>query len=648
MLIIIESLFFTNLWVLLYNFLLSFLNTKFPPQPVAGFLTFGSVPEPYEIPLYLVLTAIIIFTIFFLHPFIKDVLKKLTTPYRLFFLIFFGLILFFSLGEYPMRNALYPYFVQDDLAIVYGYSFLFFIVTFFITFQTAFVEYFLKIKIRFLFLGLAFLIIVFFVLEPRFPITWHDYAYFLGPVWEIASGKTIYTQIQSQYGFLSVILFGLIQKFKVFNFINLASVVFILYIVQYFLSFYLILSLSQSITLSILSLFSILTLNYFSIYHLPASIPQVGPMRWLPIILLIFAFNKIKKINSPLFIFLVALASFWQIDIGIAILLSYGACLFFFFMVKKLNFKELITSYLLLIIGLISIFALINLVQIVLGYKIIDIFGSFAKIKEYSRGGFGMIPMESRTYFWLLLLLYFFSFILFISDSQSFINQLLLLISNLSFFAGVYYVGRSHPHNLFNLSILFLLSFFIFISKLFSSGKSSKLLKFYLFVVIFLFLVAIPINNRRDDVARLIKYKLRGYQQGQIFNSQINELLNKQYKQEIKLINNNFKADSQIIILSSDDTYLFYLTEKNNLLDINPISGVISKDDLNFALKRAIKMCPRKIVVDCRAFAKCSDYKTLNHAQINPQLFIDRISTNCRLNYRPVECTKKLCIAVSQ
>jgi len=648
MLIIIESLFFTNLWILLYNFLLLFLNTKFPPQPVAGFLTFGSVPEPYEIPLYLVLTAIIIFTIFFLHPFLKGILKKLTASYRLFFLIFFGLILFFSLGEYPMRNALYPYFVQDDLTIVYGYSFLFFIVTFFITFQTAFVEYFLKIKIRFLFLGLAFLIIVFFILEPGFPMTWHDYAYFLGPIWEIASGKTIFTQIQSQYGFLSVIIFGLIQKFKAFNFINLASVVFILYIVQYFLSFYLILDLSQSMTLAVLSLFSILTLNYFSIYHLPASIPQVGPMRWLPIVLLIFIFNKIKKINSPSFIFLVALASFWQIDIGIAILLSYGTCLFFFFMAKKLNFKELAISYLLLALSLLSIFTLMNLVQIILGYKVIDIFGSFVKIKEYSRGGFGMIPMESKTYFWLLLLSYFFSFILFISDNQSFINQLLLLTTNLSFFAGVYYIGRSHPHNLFNLSILFLLSFFILVSKLFSSDKSSKLFKFCLVIVIFLFLVAIPINNRRDDVARLIKYKLRGFQQRAIFSSETGDFLNKHYRQEIKLINNNFKTNSPIIILSSDDTYLFYLTKKNNLLDINPISGVISKSDLDFALKQATKVCPKKIVVDCQTFDKCPKYKTLNHAQINPQLFIDKISASCHLDYQPIECTKKLCLVISQ
>src|SRR3990167_11094603 len=56
----IKALFFTNTWVILYTNLLRLLNAKFPQQINPSGVWAASSPEPFEIPLYIGLTALFV------------------------------------------------------------------------------------------------------------------------------------------------------------------------------------------------------------------------------------------------------------------------------------------------------------------------------------------------------------------------------------------------------------------------------------------------------------------------------------------------------------------------------------------------------------------------------------------------------------
>ena len=108
-------------------------------------------------------------------------------------------------------------------------------------------------------------------------------------------------------------------------------------------------------------------------------------------------------------------------------------------------------------------------------------------------------------------------------------------------------------------------------------------------------------------------------------------------------------TDQEIAILSIDDTFLFYLTGKRNLLFNNPQIAATTYQDIDFTLQKALKICPEKIAVDCRAMNKCPNYTPLNESAIlMPPLLLNRLQEKCRVRYGATLCTDQLCLAVSQ
>lgn len=309
----IESLLAVNIWVLVYNNLLEYLNLRFPAQAPPEFIRAGAVPEPFEISFYLILTFIVVLIIYVLHTyFIKrniEISKKFGD--KKYFLIKLTvlvglLILFFSnIGSYPMARDPYPYQLRSQ-SVYTLYLLAYLLVVAVIITELTLLSGLLKISKKFIyFLAVLIIgIIAIFTFEPRFPIVGHDYSYFLGPIWEIAHGKTIYTDTSSQYGFLSIVLLAFLYKIHLLSFTYLPVLNWILYITQYFLAFVLIYKVSKSFGLSLIALFSLLTVNYYSLYHIPGALPQIGPLRWLPLILSLVFFYVFKKIDSKKIYFL--------------------------------------------------------------------------------------------------------------------------------------------------------------------------------------------------------------------------------------------------------------------------------------------------------------------------------------------------------
>lgn len=656
-----ETLLFTNIWILLYNNILKFLNTRFPVQSttIIKFIRSDFSPEPYEIPLFLILTFAAVITIFLYHRFIKVQLKKILPirlpryvflAIKLLLLIFLTTLFVENIGGYPMAHDIYPYTTSETPTTYHLFLFFYLVIITFILLEAAVLQKMIQKKgtVLIFFMSLILLVITVVTFEPRFPMVGHDYSFFFGPIWEIANGKTIYTDAPALYGFISTLLFTALYKIGILNIWHLPAIVWFLYIAEYFLCFYLIYKISKSLVLGLIALFSIITINYFSIFLLPATIPQTGPLRWLPMIIAICLIYRFKRLDSKYVLFSFPLLVFWFLDSGIFLAMSYFFSLFILFIDKRLNLKRFLI-YPLGFIGIsIGFFIFINVFQMILGYKFIDIFLLFKKIREFALVGFGMLPMPEKSYFWLVIFIYFSSLIYLFKNQLNNANyQLLLFSSNILLFASIYFVGRSHPHNLFHISTFAILHWFILFAYL-TIKINSRLRKFIFYFALFTMMVVFPAYERQEILTKTIKEKISRFGQGDIFKPESENFLKTKYKDDIAMINQSI-PNKKIIILSDDDTYLFYLTGKQNLLNYNPQVINIAKDDFQYSLKEAVLKCPKKIAVDCKVFDKCSQNSPFTDPFFNSaNIFLNQIQNSCHLTYFATTCTANLCIGLAK
>lgn len=648
---LIEALFFTNLWIFFYNNLLKFLNIKFPAIITEPFIRRGAAPEPFEIPLYFVITFITVIIIYLLHKTLKNnsfVSGSRFIILKLLVLVFLIWLFFINLDGYPLKGDIYPYPIRRDFDEYILYFVAYISIVLFIIIQSSIINRILNFEKKiffFLFSFFILIIIAVFTFVPGFPISGHDYSYFYGPIQQISQGKTIYTDAPSQYGFLSVLIIAAFNKINLFSFSFLPILVWILYIIQYYICFYLIFKISRSFLLALLALFSIITLNYFSLYHFPLAFPQIGPMRWLPVVLTILVFFKSKKIDSKGIAFLVGLLTLWAIDTGIYIILAYLFSLFIFFISRVISFRKALLSAVWFTLNLIIIFVAINLIHIIFGYQQVNFISLFSVIQDYAKAGFGMLPMETKTYFWTVIFIYFSSIIYFLrKKGKTALDCLLVITANLSIFTSTYYVGRTHPHNLFNIAVLPIVNLFLFVG-IFWREKKFLFLKPIAFLIIFLILIVLPLYFRKEAATEIIKGQIDRLSYKQIFQPEMNRILQKKYAKELPLINKYF-PERKILILSDDDTYLLYLLKKENLFDNNPQILILSEKQLDYYVSRLLKNgCPQKIVTDCTYYKRCPEHTKFNETGFSTgTLILDKIRANCQGKYEPVECTYELCI----
>ena len=656
----IEVLLVTNIWIFFYNTLLSLLNSRFPPKISETFYITGAAPEPFEIPLYLGLTFLFVILIFLLYRWIFKTpsqavntrVSYLSFSYILEAAVFLLLLSIFivNIGAYPLRGDPDPYPPRTDTSF-YQIGFVLYVVTVaFLTAQLTIIKRMIDRLGHYANLIMAFLVIAVIALlifEPNFPISGMDYSFFSGPIWEVAHGRTIITEIPSQYGILPILFFVLLSKLHLFRLSYLPYFFWTLFVVEYYLLFYLMSKVGRSILFALIALFSIISINYYSIAHIPLYTPQAGPLRWLPMFFTLFLFFRRKKIDAKPMIFLIALSSYWILDTGIYLIMAYLLTLFILTISQTIEIKKAARAVIWLFIYLVVVLLVLDGIHLFFGYKYLNIFLAFSKIQQYSRAGFNMTRIFPKTYFWFLLLFYFASLVYFFKKSKhDFFDQLLLFAANLSFFGGIYFIGRSHPHTLFWIAPLMLFNFFLLVI-LMNAQLGSEKIKLFMCVVLFLLFIVFPIYNRKEVMMEKVIASYKRIVTGNILQTELDAYLKKKYSFEKELINKYLK-DDKVAILHPDDTYLLYMTNKQNLLLTNPQTSIVSRDDLMFALQEVYRVCPQKIAVDCRFVGKCSENWTFAGITnfIQPYL-LDALQKNCHTIYKPTVCTNQLCIAES-
>ncbi|MBI2641195.1 hypothetical protein HYW87_01200, partial [Candidatus Roizmanbacteria bacterium] len=539
----IEVLFWTTAWIFVYTQSVIHLRFIFPPKPNDNFLILGVYPEPFEIPLYLVLTFLFIYLIYALRPRITDFIMKIPKSIQYVLFILLAVLFLQNLGEFPLQTPLSE--KSLFIPLVYLFTSCFFI------FEMLILEHsHLKDKLKNIWIySIVFCLIAIFTFPPRFVISGVDYSYFYGPIWEITQGKTIFTEISSQYGFLSILFLSVLHKVAL-PLSYLPILVWALFVIQYFLCFHLIFKQSKSLAFGLLGLFCILTFNYFAVRVIPTDYPQAGPLRWLPLILSLFMLSRAKHFTSHKLIFFIALASFWMIDVGIELLLAYAFSLYMLVMIKRESIKYMIKALSWLFIFLLAIFIFIQTVHIALGYTSVNFLAVFTKLQQYSSSGFGMLPIESKTYFWIGILFYFASILYAFQKNE----RTLLFSANLTLLASIYYVGRSHPAELYTVSLFIFLNAFLLLSLFYRDIKTLRI-KIITLAFLFFFFILFPAFHRTVAIASSIETRIQRFMKGDILKPEMDEVLEKKYSREKHMIQEAF-PEKEILVISGDDTYL--------------------------------------------------------------------------------------------
>lgn len=649
---LVKNLFVANLWIIIFNQIVLFLNFFFPPvlkdrfyRPAAAW------PEPFEMPLYLLLSFLFVIAIW-LYNKMKFQLK-LSLPVLIVVFIFLVLLFTSMLGVYPMAFEFYPYLPRDNPQI-YQLTFLIFMafLVFFIIEVAIIKQIFSKKKwfVPFIY-GLIGFVIAVLVFEPRFPISAHEYGYFFGPIWEVVKGKTLFTHIHTDYGFYSTLLFALLYKLRLFQFTHLPIYVWIMFVVQYFLSFYLIYKISKSISLALIGLFSLIVINYFSFFVLPITITQYSAMRRITSLLLIFLLYRSKKINSPVLLIAFSLFCFWIVDTGVSMILAFCLTLFHLLLLKWMSLKKVVLTSLLLFVAIGGVFLFINLGHIIFGYVPIDPRDILSSLRQHAGSGLTMLPMQPKSYFWIVIFVYF-STITFVfrssgkalGEEEKGNNTTLLLLANLILFNSLYFVGRSADANLYDISVLVVLNIFLLISANWQNIAASRI-RILIYCVLFFFFIVVPGYNRRFHLTEFLLFKYEGIKKGNFYRPEANGLIRKSLFEDAQMIK-KYIPEEKVLILSREDTYLLILANKSNYLYVNPQSAIDTVSEMQFAIRTVTKECPKKIAVDCTVYDRCPNYESLSSKSLfmAPHILAE-VEKGCRTKYQPVVCNSHLCIA---
>src|SRR3989344_3749368 len=231
----IQTLFFTDIWIYAYTRILQIFRLLFPKQPPTDFLILGVSPEPFEIILYLLITFLIVLLIFFTHKQTESYLRGLNRLIQYTFVTFLILVFLFNLGPYPLKVT-GDFFPNLPYLLIYLVT-----ITAFSTEILLLKKILVKSRFKTIILHFGIILALgIFTFPPRFSISGVDYSYFFGPIREIASGKTIYTEISSQYGFLSILFLTALSRLVFLPISYLPILIWLLLLMQYYICFYLI------------------------------------------------------------------------------------------------------------------------------------------------------------------------------------------------------------------------------------------------------------------------------------------------------------------------------------------------------------------------------------------------------------------------
>ncbi len=401
----------------------------------------------------------------------------------------------------------------------------------------------LKSKVLRLSLLALFSLIVVFGLDVA---SIYDYDYYFAPALKLLQGEKL-GSFYLQYNLGGVLIFELLMSLglKIYQMQVLMGLIFVgWYALVYWLSGRII----KDQKLRWLLMIALVVVRYLSINHDPIKIPQVQPLRldlWV-IPLLVTSFFGLKSLMTSLAFSLIYLLdnTFGFLYMGV-----YGLGL-----VLNLKLAIFKKKYLLLLVPILSA-GLFNLY----------FFHSFSNpaAKIYATVQLGLMPIAWNSPFWLIFALLPVVLFIFLKETDSKQRTLKLLLLGLSLVELIYFYGRSHDHNLLNISAILILTLFVSLDYLSVAFKLKNLA--YLAGMSFIFFSTILFSAHIMD--KLARFK------NHLFSGQLYPISS--FDRSIDASPDRFSVypkSTQIFLISQFDSYLNYRYGLPQLGTIVPFS----------------------------------------------------------------------------
>jgi len=575
------------------NFDFRHLKAKYNLQELSTFVTNGKI-NPFPVFLLLILSIVsyilfIIFTPFISHfqgsfdrnnitPWILDSMKEndgielyvMTLAMPAYLLTGYLVTKYFNYG-FPHQYvksifwfcvAFVPIlfianFIYKEAPLPYFRLSIIFILTFYAAkLLIRFSQYKFTVFTRFFIVILLFCLVTFLGILINSPAHIFDYSYFIGPANKILAGESP-GSFYMQYNLLETSLFLLLQKcnLQIHQMLFVMIIIFSIWILFYLKAA---VQLFRNNVFVWLFLFTLIIVRCIAISEGPVSIPQVSPLRldlWVPLLIVISIFGFESVLTALVF------SSFYFADdvFGLLYLLLFAGIHLLkiavtFIKKKPLDFAKT-TS---LIIPLICALGLHYL-----------LFGSISSPagKIYSAFHIGFMPVSFTSSFWLLAV--FLPICLYILSKDKSKSEIIIFIFGIACIQLTYFFGRSHDHNLLNISGIFVFILFLTIDFLYNLFSRPKWLLAY--TTLLIAGIAVNFNTAIMDKYYLAKSKIS--KRVLIEPSHVEENLAFVSKY-FKLLNTD-----KIVILSDIDAYVNYRTGLRQVGYFSPFCANIKLDE---------------------------------------------------------------------
>lgn len=318
--------------------------------------------------------------------------------------------------------------------------------------------------------GLVLLTVALAVINPDFSFEITHYNFYLGPVNDLLHGRSMLVDINCQYGVLVIYFLSLVFKAGVlpFTYKGLAALIGILQVAQFSLIYLLLRRLLNSQLFAVLVLGLILLVSFFSQLEM-AALPSVGPLRFGLVFLLLSlpvlrswrpGLEQAGQVAAHI---LVGVASAWSAEVFVYVLATHLAILLWARppdagiggLLKGLA-REL--KWTLFAIGAVHLTLAIDILSHSGEWPHWDRYLGYLAL--YSVGEFGTLPVSPWTPWALIMGVYLASAVLliyfwFFPSPRPHLPEL-RVVAGLTVFGlaqFTYYLGRSHPNNLYHICI---------------------------------------------------------------------------------------------------------------------------------------------------------------------------------------------------
>jgi hypothetical protein len=314
-------------------------------------------------------------------------------------------------------------------------------------------------KILFFFLSVTLLTVLGLLINN--PPSIFDFAYYIGPANKILEGEKLGT-FYTQYNLIGTSLFVLMQKFNL-QIHQMYLVLVLIFSVWIFLYQKIASVLFQNRNYVFLFLLTLIIVRCLSISGGPVSIPQVSPIRmdlWVPLLMILLRYNFNSIVTASAF------SIFYLADDVFG--LMYLALYLFVFII--INISGFIKSKSSLSLKILSTF-----LPVIFAVSIhFLIFGSISSAsgKIYSDFHIGFLPISNSSSFWFIVWLL--PVCLYILTQNKKDQVIYLFIAGIACIQLTYFFGRSHEHNLLNISGIFIFILFLTLDSLFTNSSRNK------------------------------------------------------------------------------------------------------------------------------------------------------------------------------